>query len=204
MNRLTDKEKQLIARESAKILIEEGINDFQFAKQKAAKRLGLGAARPLPGNEEIEIAIGEYHRLFRARIQDSHIRKLRTAALKAMTFLGSFSPRLVGNVVDGSAGRHSPVVIYLSAEHPEPVVIAFLNAKIPFEESSCSRWFAGKRISYPAINFRVDAIKVEAHILPEIPFREYFQNRKSTAQYATIDRVRKILEDDHHWAVEPN
>lgn len=190
------KEKQLIARESAKILIEEGIDDFQLAKQKAARRLGLGPAHPLPGNDEIELAVSEYHRLFRGRIQASHIRKLRTVALKAMTFLGRFSPRLVGNVVDGTAGEHSPVVIYLSAENPEPVVISFLNANIPFVESSRRRLIGGKQMDYPVLEFMLDDIKIEAHILAEIPFRECFQSRKSSAQTATMDRVRTILDND--------
>ncbi|MGH8551558.1 MAG: hypothetical protein ACRERU_23715 [Methylococcales bacterium] len=196
MKRLTDKEKQLIARESAKILIEEGIDDFQLAKQKAARRLGYGPTHPLPGNEEIEHAVHEYHRLFRARIQDSHIRKLRSVALKAMTFLADFSPRLVGNVVDGTAGQHSPVVIYLAADNPEPVVISFLNANIPFVESSRRRLIAGKQMVYPVLNFMHDDIKIEAHILAEIPFRECFQSRQSPTQSATMDRVKTILDND--------
>ncbi|MGH8551784.1 MAG: hypothetical protein ACRERS_00650, partial [Methylococcales bacterium] len=84
---------QLIARESARFLIEEGIDDFQIAKQKATKRLGFRATHPLPGNEEIEHAVGEYNRLFRGDVQDSHIRKLRTVAVEAMAFLKPFSPR---------------------------------------------------------------------------------------------------------------
>ncbi|MCI0732375.1 MAG: hypothetical protein L0Y38_00965 [Methylococcaceae bacterium] len=196
MKHLANKEKQLIARESAKILIEEGIEDFQLAKQKAVKRLGLRPPHPLPRNEEIENAVGEYHRLFRSRIQDLHIRKLRSVALKAMTFLELFSPRLVGNVVDGSAGQHSPVVIYLSAENPEPVVISFLNAKFPFAQSSRRRLIAGKQTVYPVIEFILDGIKIEAHILAATLFRECVQGRKSSLQTATMDHVRKILDHD--------
>ena len=196
MRRLKLKEKQLIARESARILIEEGIDDYQLAKQKAAKRLGYGAAHPMPGNEEIELAVGEYHRLFRSSRQQSHIRKLRTAALEAMIFLEGFSPRLVGNVVDGSAGQHSPVVIYLCTESPETVLISFLNAGIPFVESSRYRLISGRKVHYPTLEFLIDGTRIEAHILAETPFRECFQHRKSAGQFATIESIRKSLEGE--------
>jgi hypothetical protein len=196
LSRFSTKIKQAIAQESARILIEEGIEDFQLAKQKAARRLGYAPFRALPDNEEIELAVNEYHRLFRSDVQDAHIRKLRRVALEAMTFLEIFSPRVVGRVVDGTAGRHSPVVIYVSAESPEPVLISFLNAGIPFVETSHRRLIAGRNILYPGLAFMIDGVKVEAHILAEIAFRECFQNRKSSGQYATIDGIRKILEDD--------
>ncbi len=188
---------QLIARESARILIEEGIDDFQLAKQKAVRRLGFRATHPLPGNEEIELAVGEYNRLFRGDVQDSHIRRLRTVALEAMAFLKPFSPRLVGKVVDGSAGKHSPVIIYLAADSPESVLISFLNAGIPFVESSRRLLIAGRKRLYPAIEFTLDEFKIEVHMLAEIPFREYFQNRKSLGQSATIETIKTMLDNDN-------
>ncbi|MGH8476671.1 MAG: hypothetical protein ACRER2_13005 [Methylococcales bacterium] len=196
MNRVRLKEKQWIARESARILIEEGIDDFQLARQKAARRLGFRLTESVPGKEEIELAVAEYHRLFRARIQDSHIRRLRGIALQAMTFLKAFSPRLVGSVVDGSAGQHSPIMIYLAADSPEAVLIAFLDAKIPFVESSRRCFMARKKMLYPALDFTVDETKIEVHMFPEIPFREYFQSRKSLDQSATVATVKKMLGDN--------
>ncbi len=193
MNRVRWKEKQRIAQESARILIEEGIDDYQIAKQKAAKRLGYGSAHPLPGNDEIEIAVTEFHRLFRSRVQESHIQKLRTIALEAMIFLKCYSPRLVGKIVDGSAGQHSPVVVYVSADSPEPVVITFLNTGISYAESSRYRLIAGRKILYPVLEFVRNEIKIEIHILGAKPFREYFQSRKSLIQFATIDIIRNML-----------
>ncbi|MGH8559768.1 MAG: hypothetical protein ACRESZ_20405, partial [Methylococcales bacterium] len=138
----------------------------------------------------------EYNRLFRGDVQDSHIRKLRTVAVEAMAFLKSFSPRLVGNVVDGSAGKHSPVVIYLSTDNPESVLIYFLNAEIPYVESSRRRMIAGRLMLYPALEFMLDEFKIEVHMLPETRFRECFQNRKWLGQSATIETIKKLLNND--------
>ncbi|MGR9105645.1 MAG: hypothetical protein ACU843_01835 [Gammaproteobacteria bacterium] len=193
MKRRTIKAKQMLARESARILVEEGVEDYQLAKQKAAKRLGFGLIHPLPGNEEIELAVGEYHRLFRSQVQVSHILKLKTVAFKAMMFLKAFSPRLVGSVVEGSAGRHSPVVIYLTAETPEPVVVSFLNAGIAFVEISRRGVIGARKFCYPALQFVLDGVRVEARILAEIIFREWFQSRKISPQYETIESLEKSL-----------
>lgn len=196
MNRSRFKDLQRIAQESARILVEEGIEDYQLAKQKAAKRLGYSPRHPLPGNDEIETAVSEFHRLFRSRVQESHIRKLRIIALETMIFLESFSPRLVGNIVDGSAGRHSPIVVYLSADSPEPVVISFLNAGISFNESYRRSTIAGRKLDYPILNCVRDQVKIEIHILARTPFREFFQNRKTGIHFATINGVRDILDSD--------
>jgi len=41
-----------IAQETARIFIEEGLEDYLVAKQKAAKRLGHRSVRNLPRNSE--------------------------------------------------------------------------------------------------------------------------------------------------------
>ena len=54
-----------IARESARIMVEGGITDYQVAKRKALSRLGVRTSGQLPRNDVIEAAIEEYQRLFR-------------------------------------------------------------------------------------------------------------------------------------------
>ena len=47
-------------------MVESGIRDYQLAKRKAAVRLGMGASRDLPRNDEIEREREAYQRLDRA------------------------------------------------------------------------------------------------------------------------------------------
>ena len=46
-----------IATKAAEIIMEEGIDDYQFVKKKAIKYLDLGSLVSLPSNDEIDKAI---------------------------------------------------------------------------------------------------------------------------------------------------
>ena len=56
--------RQAVAEEAARVMSEQGIDDFLFAKRKAAERLGVVDAAILPRNTEIEAALFARQRLF--------------------------------------------------------------------------------------------------------------------------------------------
>jgi hypothetical protein len=120
-----------IAREAARVMVEGGIRDFQLAKRKALERLRLGDARVLPRNDEIEAAVHEYQRLFRADRQPAHLDTLRRVAIEAMRLLAPFKPRLVGPVLTGSADEHSEVWLHLFSDPPEEVGWFLMERRIP-------------------------------------------------------------------------
>ena len=95
--------RERIAKEAARVMCEAGVRDFQLAKRKALQRLRIDEQRNLPSNEEIEAAVSEYQRLFRADTQPRRLAELRKAAVRAMRFLARFEPRLVGAVLGGTA-----------------------------------------------------------------------------------------------------
>ena len=88
--------RMLLAQECARIMAEEGIQDFRTAKRKAAIRLAVTDKGAMPDNAEIEQALLDYQRLFHADRQAIRLRGLRETALEAMRFLAHFRPRLVG------------------------------------------------------------------------------------------------------------
>ena len=55
--------RQAVADEAARIMNEQGVDDFLLAKRKAAERLGVTDASILPRNTEIEAAMMAHHRL---------------------------------------------------------------------------------------------------------------------------------------------
>lgn len=125
--------RQLVTQEAARIMAEEGINDFLVAKRKAAERLGAPDTRNLPGNREIQDALIEHQRLFGGEERDALLRRLRQAALEAMEFLVRFQPRLVGSVLHGTATEHSDVNLHVFAETPEDVALFLMEHGIPYE-----------------------------------------------------------------------
>ena len=127
--------RQHIAQKAAQILLDSGTRDFHAAKQKAAHQLGVDDTKALPNNAEIEIAVAEYQRLFRATSQPEYLNRLREVAIEAMQFLACFNPRLVGSVLSGTADEHSVIRIHLFADTVESVGFYLQDNKIPHKLS---------------------------------------------------------------------
>ncbi|HFC53178.1 MAG TPA: hypothetical protein ENJ43_01960, partial [Gammaproteobacteria bacterium] len=121
-----------ISQEAARLMVEHGIRDYRTAKQKAALRLGVADSRSLPRNEEIEAARLEHQRLFDSQQQPRRLRRMRATALQAMRLLDNFQPRLVGAVLNGSAGRYDPVTLHLFCDTAEEVALLLMEREIPF------------------------------------------------------------------------
>jgi len=127
---------QQLAQEAARLIAEEGIKDFHIAKHKAAERLHAPQTHNLPRNDEIQVALNQYQRIFKADIQPQQLQQLRQISLKAMRFFQQFEPRLTGAVLDGTANEFSEINLHLFVDTSEEVSLFLLNSKIPFEQSS--------------------------------------------------------------------
>jgi len=101
-------------------MVEGGIKDYQLAKRKAVARFRRLPRGQLPGNAEIEAAIEEHQRLFKAG-QPHRLLALRQVALQVMNLVASFSPRLVGTVLRGTTDDYSDVVLHVVSEPVESV-----------------------------------------------------------------------------------
>jgi hypothetical protein len=162
-----------IAKEAARLMVEDGIRDYAMAKRKAAAHLQVADLGMLPGNHEIEQARHEYQRLFHADSQPRRLEELRRAALEAMRFLARFQPCLVGPVLEGTADRNNGVILHLFAEPPEEVGFFLLEQRIPF--TLCERRL---RISpdetrvYPGYCFVAGEIALELIVFPYLARRQ--------------------------------
>jgi hypothetical protein len=130
--------RQLIAQQAARMMAEDGINDFAYAKKKAGKQLGVSENSVLPTNAEIEDEIRLYHEIYNADEQPLELAKLRQAALITMQLFERFNPHLTGSVLEGSAGKFSQTNIHLFADSAKDVEMFLLNQQIPFESSEKS------------------------------------------------------------------
>jgi hypothetical protein len=127
--------RQMVAQTAARLMAEDGINDFAYAKKKAARELGVSETSSLPTNAEIEAEIKLYHQIYNAEEQPEELRKLRKAALITMKLFERFNPHLTGSVLEGTAGKHGQTEIHLFADSAKDVEIFLLSQQIPFESS---------------------------------------------------------------------
>ena len=130
--------RQLVAHEEARMMAEDGISDYAYAKKKAGRQLGVVDANCLPSNAEIEEEIRIFHELYNSESQPQALRQLREDALVVMELFKRFNPYLTGSVLDGTAGLNSETHIHLFADSAKEVEIFLLNQKIPYDSNEKS------------------------------------------------------------------
>jgi len=122
-----------IAALAARMMAEDGIADFGFAKRKAARQLGATESEALPNNAEIEAELRAWQAIYQDEEQPERLLEMRRAAVEIMRLLTPFRPYLTGGALDGTAGRYSELEIEAYPESAKEVEIFFLNQDFPYE-----------------------------------------------------------------------
>src|SRR6266581_6142623 len=129
-----------IAATAARIMAEDGIEDFALAKRKAARRLGASEAQALPGNDEIEAELRSYRALYQAEEHPLRIAELRRVALDAMRALERFNPYLTGPVLTGTAGPYAQIDLQLFPESTKEVELFLLDRNVAYNTQEVRRY----------------------------------------------------------------
>lgn len=159
--------RQAVAEEAARIMREQGVDDFLLAKRKAAERLGVTDASILPRNTEIEAALVAHQRLFAADRHEADLSAMRRSALEAMRLMADFQPRLVGPVLTGTASAHSEISLHLFTESPEAVSIRLEERGVPHEVLERRvRYERDRVVTFPALRFVAGRQTVDAVVFP--------------------------------------
>lgn len=166
-NNEAERARQVVAQEAARIIVDHGVRDYRLAKQKAATRLGVTGRGSLPGNAEVEAAVAEHLKIFGRESHADHLRLMRVAALSAMELLASFTPRLVGPVLVGTADENSAVNLHAFADSPEAVAMELADIGInykPYERRLKSR--RGRVETYAGFEFQHSHNSIQVTVFP--------------------------------------
>jgi hypothetical protein len=193
------RERALVARETARLLAEGSETDPARARRKVAARLGVHDDAALPGGDEIRAALAAHRELFARNDDTVPLRAQREAALAAMDYFAAFQPRLVGPVLDGSAGPRTPVTLHLHADDPDAVARTLLERGIPARQRGATlRLDRHQHVEVPAWTFVADGLPFEVLQLPltalRQPPRETLEDRAQ--ERAGIAALRRLLEAD--------
>jgi hypothetical protein len=163
----TERARLVVAQEAARIIVDQGIRDYRLAKQKAAERLGMNGHGSLPANTEIENAVADHLQIFGGESHIDLLRLMRTAALSAMELLASYTPRLVGPVLAGTADENSAVNLHVFADSAEVITMEIGDMGIQFklyERRLKSR--RGQIEMYAGFEFRHSNETIQATVFP--------------------------------------
>ena len=76
--------RERIAQQAARLIAEDGLQDYALAKIKAARQIGAPDTRNLPNDEEVARALRDYQALYQKDEQSERLHQLRQQALAAM------------------------------------------------------------------------------------------------------------------------
>ena len=192
--RNTSPVRREVASVAARIMAEDGIDDYGHAKRKAARSLGLGENEVLPTNGEVEAELRTYQSLYQEEEQRERLQELRRAALEVMQMLDDFRPYLTGAVLDGTAGRYAEVELDLFADSAKDVEIALLDRRINYRASEPKR--RGAKSAETLLRFDHQGAPILLNVYPLALERHQRRNPHSNArnQRARAAAVASLIE----------
>jgi len=185
-----------IAAAAARIMAEEGIDDFARAKRKAARRLGASDSEALPANDEIEAELREYLALYQAEAHPRRVGELRRAALEAMRALERFTPYLTGPVLSGIAGPYAEIELQLFPESTKDIELFLLDRGIPYQASDERRYTGDRARAVAVLTTEWQDVPLRLSVFDPRDERAAMKTTQAgrVAARAGIAEVRSLLE----------
>lgn len=176
-----------IAHFAARLMAEDGIEDYALAKRKAARQAGLPATGELPTNEEIDAALSAYQQIYHREEHRDRLRALRGKAVRAMRELNQFNPYLTGSVLNGNAGKYADINLQLFTDNAKAVELYLIERGIPYKASQ-SRFYSGKEsCTVPVFSVSDGGTEIEIAVFST---RELRAPLRSSPEGKAIERAK--------------
>lgn len=182
-----------IAHLAARIMAEDGIEDYALAKKKAARQAGIPDARQLPGNDEIDAALRTYRGIYQADSHRERLAELREIAVRAMTELDHFNPHLTGSVLNGNAGKYAGIELQLFTDDAKAVEMFLLDRGIEYEAGQVSLYCGEARITVPSYTLSEDGAQIELTVFSP---REARLPLKTSPAGKAIERAKLVAVEE--------
>jgi hypothetical protein len=178
--------RSLIANFAARIMVEDGVEDYATAKRKAARQAGVPDTRQLPTNEEVDAALRTHQTLFEGEMHRKRVAELRSRAVKIMRELEEFNPYLTGSVLSGNAGKYANINLQLYIESPKPVQLYLIDHGISYRAGQCRLYCGYEARVVPTFTID-DVVPIELVLLAVGDLRRPI---RTTADGKPIERAR--------------
>lgn len=180
--------REQLAHLTAKLIAEDGITDFAFAKRKAAKQLGAADTQHLPSNQEVDEALSSYRALYQQHSHPDILYQLREEALAAMRMLAPFHPYLTGSVLNGAAGAHSDINLMLFSDDAKAVLLFLLKHEFEFEDGEWNVRVGGHEERVPSYTLTGESgTLIHIIVLPENSRHSGTRHPETHADIAAVE-----------------
>jgi len=111
--------RAMIVQEAARLMYEDGVQQFLDAKKLAAKRILGKEIKHLPSNGEISNALYQLSQFKDASTHQEKLYFMRIKAIEIMEQLHPFRPRLIGSVSTGRIRSGSDIDLHVFCDQVE-------------------------------------------------------------------------------------
>lgn len=190
--------REQLAHQAARLMAEDGITDYAFAKRKAAKQMGATDTQHLPSNQQVEDALRSFRALYQNESHPPVLHQLRQEALEAMRVLEPFHPYLTGSVLNGTAGAQSDINLTIFSDDEKAVMMFLLKHGLEFESGQWRVHLMGRQQSVPSFTLQTGAnVPVHIAVLPE---NARHSGSRKTATHADIAALEALLAEGERAA----
>jgi hypothetical protein len=180
-------QRSTIAYLAARLMAEDGIEDYALAKRKAARQAGMPDTRELPNNDEIDAALRAYQQIYYPDVHRDRLRALRELAAHAMRQLTDFSPHLTGSVLSGNAGKYADINLQLFTDNVKAVELYLMNRGVPYRISQSRLYRGPDALIVPVYTVEDDGVEIELTVLS---LRELRGTLKTSPEGKGIERAK--------------
>lgn len=189
--------RSTIAHLAARLMAEDGIEDYALAKRKAARQAGMPDTRELPNNEEIDEALRTYQQIYHQDAHRDRLRALRQAALRAMRELAQFNPHLTGSVLSGNAGKYADINLQLFTDSAKAVELYLIDRGIPYRTAQSRLYNGSELLTAPVYTVEDDGTEIELTVLSLRELRGSLRTRPEGKgiERAKLPAVEQLLSE---------
>jgi hypothetical protein len=198
--------RQMLTREAARLMYEEGVGQYHDAKHLAAKRiLGRGQkgsfqprTRDLPSNGEISEEVATLARFHEGDSLTQRLFLMRIAALEVMSSLMDYSPRLIGSVSTGRIRKGSDIDLHVFTDSVEQLILLIVSLGWEYEKKQITIRKGSAFIEYTHI-YLDQMFPVELSVYPRNELR--IRGRSSTdgkpIKRVSADSLLQLILEEH-------
>ena len=194
-DRARNDERSRIAHLAARIMVEDGIEDYATAKRKAARLAGIPDTRQLPTNDEIDAELRTQRTLFAGDAHDARVRALRECAAEVMCELERFNPYLTGSVLTGTAGKYADINLHLYVESAKAVEMYLIEHGIQYRAGQTRLYCGQEPRTVPKFTIDRSDVEIELTVFAVDDLRHPIRTGADgkSIERARLPRVRALL-----------
>ncbi|GAO34839.1 hypothetical protein SCT_0219 [Sulfuricella sp. T08] len=187
--------RERIAHQAARIIAEDGLQNYASAKHKAARQIGAPDTHNLPDNDEVERALRDYQAIFQRDEQRERLGQLRQQALDAMRLLEPFNPYLIGSVLNGTATRHSDINLQLFTDSAKEVELFLLARQVPYKSGEKHFHLGGAERAFPVFTLLDGPAEINVTVFAAEDIRQIPRGPSEKNARAHARLVEALLEE---------